>query len=238
MNGDACIAGDKGLRGESMNSAKYAMRLARFCLLPAAALVLSGCIRSVYNGQEFPALPEGAPVAIFRNNGRMPEGKYEILGYLRLSANEGTTESEFREKLIEEASSRGADAVRVDFFGPVLASQPHLKEISKADFEPSSFSGDLLPPAGGGDAVTDRYVIVLNAVLMADRTRFQEIMAERRAEREAAPPDPKDTGMNMVIWRVDSETADAEAGVSPDAEPVPGSGFSPEEEAVLEGEAE
>ena len=221
-----------------MNSAKYAMRLARLCLLPAAALALSGCIRSVYNGQEFPPLPENAPVAIFRGDEGMPEDKYEVLGYLLLSANDGTTEAEFREKLIKEASSRGADAVRVEFFGPVLASQPHLKEISRADFEPSSFSGDLLPPSGGGDAVVDRYVIVLNAVLMAERTRFQEIMAERQAERESAPPDPKDTGMNTVIWPVSSEVADAAAGVSPDVEPVADSGFSPEEEAVLSGEAE
>lgn len=218
-----------------MNFRKYAARLVFFCLLPA----LTGCIRSVYNGQEFPPLPEDVPVAVFRGgDGGMPEDRYEVLGYLRLSANDGTTEAEFREKLVEEAASRGADAVRVDFFGPVLVSQPHLKDISGTDFEPSSFGGELLPPAGGGDAVVDRYVIVLNAVLLVDRSRFQAIMAERRAEREAAPPDPKDTGMNTVIWPVNSEVAGADAGVSADVEPVPDSGFSPEEEAVLSGEAE
>ena len=151
-----------------------------FCFAAVLFAVCAGCIDVTYSGQRFPVYGIGGNAAVFRLGEKVPEDTYRTIGHIRLKANSGTPVLDFYEKLENEVFELGADAAAVDFFEPVLVSNPRLAQISAADYEPGGFGGDLKAPAGGGDGVVDRYVVVLEARVLVFEERFIEEMALRR----------------------------------------------------------
>lgn len=179
-----------------------------FCFAAVLFAVCAGCIDVTYSGQRFPVYGIGGNAAVFRLGEKVPEDTYRTIGYIRLKANSGTPVLDFYEKLENEVFELGADAAAVDFFEPVLVSNPRLAQISAADYEPGGFGGDLKAPAGGGDGVVDRYVVVLEARVLVFEERYIEEMALRREGKNAREADPKNTGVNRVVLKLEDFDAD------------------------------
>ena len=173
-----------------------------------------GCIDVTYSGQKFPVYGIGGNVVVFRKGEAVPENVYRTLGYIRLQANDGTPELDFYEKLENEAFERGADAAAVEFFDPVLVSHQRLAQISSADDEPGGFGGDLKPPAGGGDGVVDRYVVVMEARVLVTEERFLKEMEQRRAAKADRKSDPRNTGVIRVVLSLEDNADESDVEVS------------------------
>lgn len=79
-------------------------------LLPAAALLLSGCVSTLYRGENFPATNE---MKILSGSQNIPSG-YRIIGRGRASGEySGTSDAELRCKLRKLGMQHGADIMLV-----------------------------------------------------------------------------------------------------------------------------
>lgn len=95
------------------------------------AFLLSGCMRFEYIGGEYAPLSEGKEPAFFLKRDKVPAGQYTIIGRAVLVVPGGTDPEDVKLRLLDEAASRGADAV-------CLVSQ---KKISEGLMEETQFSG-------------------------------------------------------------------------------------------------
>jgi len=80
-------------------------------ILPAAALLVAGCVNVDYVGQSFDPTPEEARVEYIVGRSAIPAGKYRIIGRGTISTPRKIDSYDLREALIDEARKRGADAV-------------------------------------------------------------------------------------------------------------------------------
>lgn len=172
------------------------------------ALNVCGCINVEYTGQSFPPLPEGTTVTLYSPESPAPVSGYRAIGRATVTAPQGWSMSEVREKLVDLALEHGADAVNV------VESKRIQVGLNAPDqnVSPAPNWGRDTRNAGGafvysnyfGDTVTAEkadpvYELQVKALLLATDARFKAMeelyKAERRkleansaaAEKTAAP---------------------------------------------------
>ena len=74
-------------------------------------LFLCGCVNFEYTGREFAPLKRGIVPAWYQNKKQIPSGKYTIIGKAVIESGLKADMEDLQERLLEEAASRGADAV-------------------------------------------------------------------------------------------------------------------------------
>lgn len=196
------------------------------CAALALALLAAGCVGVDYVGQEFDPLPEGTPVAYFAERGEIPPGKYRIIGRVMLK----TTRKHFdkydiREFLIDEARSRGADAVAlVEVKKIKIGIYPREPsdslDISMSTKHPGSqMEHEIFGKQAElkGEAHGRREVHV-RALFLKNREELEAILARRGRELDqlVRQPDPATPG--PATWVKPPEAGGDAAPTAPDAE--------------------
>ena len=74
-------------------------------------LFLCGCVNFEYTGRAFAPLKQGKVPAWYQSKKQLPAGKYTIIGRAVIESGLKADMEDLQERLLEEASSRGADAV-------------------------------------------------------------------------------------------------------------------------------
>ena len=74
-------------------------------------LFLCGCVNFEYTGREFAPLKQGFVPAWYQSKKQLPAGKYTIIGRAVIESGLKADMADLQERLLEEAASRGADAV-------------------------------------------------------------------------------------------------------------------------------
>ena len=74
-------------------------------------LFLCGCVNFEYTGKEFAPLKQGIVPAWYQSKKQLPAGKYTIIGRAVIESGIKADMEDLQERLLEEAASRGADAV-------------------------------------------------------------------------------------------------------------------------------
>lgn len=91
------------------------MKLLSICTKISASsiflLLLCGCMSFEYTGRDFPPLKAGSVPVYFKNEKLIPAGKYTIIGRAVIETGIRTEMEDIQDCLLDEAASRGADAV-------------------------------------------------------------------------------------------------------------------------------
>ena len=74
-------------------------------------LLLCGCVNFEYTGRAFAPLKQGKVPAWYQSKKQLPAGKYTIIGRAVIESGLTADMEDLQERLLEEAASRGADAV-------------------------------------------------------------------------------------------------------------------------------
>lgn len=74
-----------------------------------ASVLLAGCMEFEYTGREF--APSMRPPKYYEKKDALPPGEYVIIGRAKITFPASRDKEDARERLLEEAASRGADAV-------------------------------------------------------------------------------------------------------------------------------
>ena len=98
---------------------KEVFKIFQCILLLAAAGVLSGCMSVEYVGQTFPALDATNSIEVFSPENPMPASGYRVMGRAELVAPPRTRVAAIRQRLIELAREKGAEAVNIVSFRKV-----------------------------------------------------------------------------------------------------------------------
>ena len=156
------------------------------------ALNVCGCINVEYTGQSFPPLPEGTAVTIYSPESPAPVSGYRAIGRVTVTAPQGWSMSEVRDKLADLALEHGADAVSV------VESKRIQVGLNAPDqnVSPAPNWGRDTRNAGGafvysnyfGDTVTAEkakpvYELQVKALLLATDARFKAMEELYKAER-------------------------------------------------------
>lgn len=179
------------------------------CAAAALALLTAGCVSVDYVGQEFDPIPEGTPVTYFSGRDEIPPGKYRIIGRAHIK----TTRKHFdkfdaREFLIDEARSRGADAVALVDLKRIKVGVYERDEASDLDISLPSKHGSGLElheefgkPTELRGETHSRREIHLRALFLKDREALEEILARRGRELDqlVKQPDPAVPGPARLV---------------------------------------
>lgn len=74
-------------------------------------LFLCGCVNFEYTGREFAPLKQGIVPAWYQSKKQLPSGRYTVIGRAVIESGLKADMEDLQERLLEEAASRGADAV-------------------------------------------------------------------------------------------------------------------------------
>ncbi|MDD4817000.1 MAG: hypothetical protein PHI85_03410 [Victivallaceae bacterium] len=198
-----------------------------FKLLAAvfAACVVSGCIDIDYVGQRLDPLPSDMPVVFFNEGQDFDVAKYAEVGRATVTAPDGTNMVEIKEKLQDEARSVGADAVKIIAFKRV--NEGVIYVTGGGNDSPDAYvTGNQSRSVGGDPIYTDsfgqtgnlstsaepRYVVRLDVIFLALKTKFDAAMIERRQQREQsaakAAADPLPTQLPLDAQEVTRPAAE------------------------------
>lgn len=158
-------------------------------------LLTTGCVNIDYVGGSFPPDNSGKQVTFYGNRQAMPLDKYRIIGRAKVSAPAKYSGYELRERLLEYAVERGADAVCVvdrkvvdlgiypqdnsDFPGRETGQK---KSSAAADI----FGNDYWSPKPVGrlGSAQRRREVKLQVLFLVDSKRLDKLMAESSAKNQ------------------------------------------------------
>ena len=173
------------------------------------ALLAAGCVNVDYVGQNFDPLPDEAPVAYFTARSEIPAGKYRIIGRAKIK----TTRKHFdkydiREFLIDEARSRGADAVALVSVKKIKIGVYEHEASDDLDISLSTKHRGSLPahetfgePATLKGEAHGRREVHLQALFLKDREALEAVLARRGRELDqlVKQPDPAVPGPAALV---------------------------------------
>ena len=174
-------------------------------------LLLAGCVDVEYVGQRFEPLPETDPVRIFDARSDYPIEDYRTIGRAVFTAPEDYGILELREKVENTAREYGADAVKVISSGRELIStvyrQPQRdrqRVSARAGTTGTTSDGSRLYVDTFGQeteltgAQFERYQLVIKVLLLMRQSRFEQLMAERRATVGETVEVPAETAADVL----------------------------------------
>ncbi len=197
-------------------------------------LLSAGCVNVEYVGQRFEPLPETDPVRIYDARSDYPIEDYRTIGRAVFTAPEDYGMLELREKVENTAREYGADAVKVVSSGSELIGTVY-RQPQRERRPVSARTGTTGTTSDGGrlyvdtfgqetqlaGAQLDRYQLVIKVLMLMHKSRFEQLMAERRAAAG-------DTAEPTVAEAPSAET-ETETGTEADEQAVPS---APEKEAA------
>lgn len=98
------------------------------CLVLAGILGLSGCISAHYHGKTYPPTKE---LAIYYSRNDLPDGEYQTIGELEVTADTTCSSESINEKIREESMARGADIAIADWFDSRFIIDKEHKDFGK-----------------------------------------------------------------------------------------------------------
>ena len=174
---------------------KKVVKIFQCILLLAAAGVLSGCMSVDYVGQTFPALSAADSIEVFSPGNPMPASGYRVMGRAELVAPPRTRITDIRQRLIELAREKGAEAVNIVSFRKVQVgfwasdngpgSMPDYYRDPRNEggrFIYSNSFGDMV--AGQSPAPQPMYDSCVQAQLLVSDARFAAMEKLYRQQRE------------------------------------------------------
>ncbi len=192
-------------------------------------LLLAGCVDVEYVGQRFEPLPETDPVRIYDARSDYPIEDYRTIGRAVFTAPEDYGMLELREKVENTAREYGADAVKVVSSGRELIAtvyrQPQRdrqRVSARTGTTGTTSDGSRLYVDTFGQetqltgAQLDRYELVIRVLMLMRKSRFDQLMAERRA----AAGDTATAAADAATETPSAET-ETEIGTEADEEAVP-----------------
>ena len=164
-----------------------------------AVCVVSGCIDIDYVGQRLEPLPSDVSVVFFNEGQDFDTAKYAEIGRAVVTAPDGTNMVEIKEKLQDEARSVGADAVKIVSFKRINEGVIYITGGGN-DTPDAYVTGNQSRAVGGDPIYTDSfgqtgklstsadptYVVRLDVIFLAEKTKFDTAMLERRQQRDQA----------------------------------------------------
>jgi len=163
-------------------------------LMLLAGAFLAGCMEFEYTGREFSSLAGVRMTKFFEKKDDLPPGVYEIIGRAKIIAPDSCDREDIREKLLKEASRRGADAVCLVSVSRIqvglFESDGQFGGPSERMMNPHNLRPDGSPirenMAGKTvelNAETHRAVkVVVRALFLKDREALEKIISEREKQ--------------------------------------------------------
>ena len=164
--------------------------------LPLLAMgVLTGCMSVEYVGQTFPALPATSAIEVFSPENPLPQTGYRAIGRVELTAPPRTNGDAIRQRLIEVAREKGAQALRVVSMKKIQVgffdSDNNVDFMPNYDTDPRNAGGRFIytnsfgEPADLPDAPrSPMYETVVKALLLVTDARFKEMEELYKKQRE------------------------------------------------------
>jgi hypothetical protein len=191
MSGERAFEKTEWFSGRNM---KKFFKIFKNILPLLAAGVLSGCMSVDYVGQTFPALPATDAIEVFSPENPMPVSGYRIMGRVELVAPPRTKGTAIRQRLIELAREKGAEAVNIVSFRKVQvgfwASDSGPGEMPNYEHDPRNGGGRFLYSNSFGNPVTlptgrqAMYDSCVQAQLLVSDARFAQMEQLYRRQME------------------------------------------------------
>ena len=174
---------------------KKFFKICKHILPLLAAGVLSGCMSVDYVGQTFPALPASAAIEVFSPENPLPAAGYRAIGRAEITAPPRTDGDDIRQRLIELAREKGAQAVRVVTMKKIqvgfFESDDNLNVMPNYDRDPRNAGGRFIytnsfgnPTTLPGGSESPMYETRVQALLLVTDARFKEMEELYKKQRE------------------------------------------------------
>ena len=129
------------------------MKLNAFWQWCLPLLLMTGCARFEYIGQSFTPIPDGEVVAYYKSEAEVPPGVYRIIGRGVITAKSDYLDNyDVEERLLEEARSRGADAVAL-ISSRIRRQGLYHNDLDAAGQLPETVAGEPIAKTADGTVV-------------------------------------------------------------------------------------
>ncbi len=218
---------------------KKFVKIFKYALPLLAMGALTGCMSVEYVGQTFPALPAASTIEVFSPENPLPAAGYRAIGRVELTAPPRTNGEAIRQRLIEVAREKGAQAVRVVSMKKIqvgfFESDTGLDVMPNYDTDPRNAGGRFIYTNSFGDPAdlpdapqSPMYETIVKALLLVTDARFKEMEELYKKQREflearerslAAMPASPEQALDKAVKPVAVSPVPAEAP-APENKPV------------------
>lgn len=168
------------------------MHIVKLAAVAISVMIAAGCINIDYVGQSYEPDPR-REIKWFNTAQEVPQDTYQIIGRATATCSSDRNQLDVREALLEEAASRGADAIQVVNSGLKTIKKAYLADGGLNEFGSNSNEsrrdGAWVPYDSFGQEKTRRVREVeiqefhANVYFLVYKERYQEAMELFQAER-------------------------------------------------------